>query len=379
MFIIDKYNVKTLDDIIFHKKIYENLVIGYEHTNRYHTNDEFNKIIISKNYNLLNNKPNIYKNYYSMPNLLIHGQSGSGKHTLIRLLLNDIFDETIDETFIETYNIKGYGNAVVDVNIEQSKYHLIFEPNNSGLDKYIILEIIKDYATKKIINSNFPFRIVLINNIDNLNYNSQTSLRCIMEKYSNTCRFILCCNQITKIIDPIKSRCIDIRLKLPNKDELIDFIYKIILSEQKILSNKKIENIIRIGENNIKKTLWTLQMSLYGIKNLSLSWSDSINILLKIMYDFKTSGKDILNEKIILITRNILYNIFTTNISSINILYDIVNKIMYSDQFNIKLNYQILQLAADVEYRLNMGKRSTIHLDYFLCSVYECIYNFYHV
>ena len=377
MFILDTYNINTLDDVVFNKKIYNNLIIGFDYQNRYHTNAELDDIQENNKIHLINYKPKIYNLYNILPNLLIHGQAGSGKKTLIHLLLNDIFDESINDIFNETYFIKGYGNAVVEVILEQSKYHLIFEPNNSGLDKYIILEIIKDYATKKIINDNFPFRVVLIKNVDNLNYNAQSSLRTIIEKYHKTCRFILCCNQITKIIDSIKSRCFEVRIRLQSKDELINYIYNILIRENRLLSHKKIINIVNMGELNIKKTLWLIQIALYNIKNLNLSWEDTINSLIHIMCTFKNT-KNIINKSIILTTRQILYNIFTTNITSISILNHIINKIIDCNQFDINVIYQILQIASEIDNRLIYGKRSTIHLDYFLCSIYGCIYNYYY-
>jgi replication factor C subunit 3/5 len=385
MFLIDKYNIEKIDDIILHKEIYNKLIIGSNPKNRFHNLAELNKIIETKKYSDIERfdcaKPSIYQNYESMPNLLIHGPPGCGKHTLIRLLLNDIFDNSINNTFIETYYIRGYGNAVVDVDIEQSKYHLIIEPNNTGLDKYLIQEIVKEYAKKKIINvsyNQFPFRIVLINNIDNLNYYGQTSLRCTMERYHKTCRFILCGSQISKIIDPIKSRCLDIRVPSPSNNEMTDLTYHILLSEKRLLSHKKIINIVNEGNGNIKKTLWLLQMSLYGIDNFELSWEKSIDKLIELMIGFKNNKVTVLNERLIPITRNILYNIFTTNIPGIEILHQIIKKIIISKEFDTDLLSKLLVLISDTETRLNRGKRSIIHLDNCMCNIYKTIYLYYH-
>jgi replication factor C subunit 3/5 len=386
MFTIDKYNVNSLDDVIIHKDIYKKLIIGYDIKNRLYDINKLDKLIESKSYNLLEeyheSKPAIYDNYNELPNLLIHGSPGCGKHTLIKLLLRDIFDDSINNTFIETYYIKGYGNTVVDVEIEQSRYHLIIEPNNTGFDKYLIQEIVKEYAKKKIINkahNKYPFRIVVINNIDNLNYYAQTSLRCTMEKYHKTCRFILCGNQISKIIDPIKSRCLDVRIPAPTNDELSYIIYKILINENKIPPKNKINSIIEHSNRNIKQLLWILDMSLYGITDFELLWKKSLDKLIEIMICLKEKNvTSILNESLIVITRTILYNIFTTNIPSIDILNEIIQKIIISNKFNTSLIYDILQHASDTEVRLNKGNRCIIHLDAFICKIYKLIYDFYH-
>lgn len=385
MFYIDKYNVNTLDDIIIHKDIYNKLVIGSNYKNRLPNLKELQNIIDNKNYldiiRFHSSKSDIYKNYDNMPNLLIHGPSGSGKHTLIRLLLSDIFDNSINDTFLETYYIKGYGNSVIDINIEQSKYHIIIEPNNTGLDKYLIQEIVKEYAKKKIINisyNKYPFRVVLINNVDNLHYYAQTSLRCTMEKYNKTCRFILCCNQTSKIIDPIKSRCLDIRIPAPTYNDMNSLLYHILLNENKLLSKNKIDSIIKKGDFNIKKTLWILNMTVFNIKDQELSWIKSLDVLIENMINIKNKNF-ILNETLIITTRNILYNIFTTNISPIDILTEIINKIIDSKEFHNDLLYIIFQLSSETENRLNRGKRSIIHLDAYMCKIYYNIYKFYNI
>jgi len=384
MFLSDKYNIKDVDDIILHKEIYNKVVIGSNMKNRFIDLNKLDNIIMEKKYLEIDEfdqtKPEIYKTYETMPNLLIHGSAGCGKHTLIRLLLNDIYDSTINDTFIETYYIKGYGNSTIDVSIEQSKYHLIIEPNNTALDKYLIQEVVKEYAKKKIINvsyNKFPFRIVLINNIDNLNYLGQTSLRCTMERYHKTCRFILCGNHISKIIDPIKSRCLDIRIPSSNNIEMTDLLYHILLCEKKLISHNKIINIVNEGNGNIKKTLWILQMSLYKITDFELSWEKSLNKLIELMLDFKNKNISVLNEKLIPITRNILYNIFTTNIPSIEILHKLIDKIIISKYFDTKLLSKILLIFSDTEIRLNRGKRSIIHLDNCMCKIYKTIYEYY--
>jgi hypothetical protein len=119
-------------------------------------------------------------------------------------------------------------------------------------------------------------------------------------------------------------------------------------------------------------------MSLYGIKDFELSWKKSLDKLIEIMIEFKKPKITILNEKLITTTRTILYNIFTTNILGIDILQEIINKIIYSNQFETNLLYIILQLCSETETRLNKGKRTIIHLDTFMCKIYQHIYNYYH-
>jgi replication factor C subunit 3/5 len=384
MFLIDKYKINKIDDIIIHKSIYNKLVIGSILENTIKNPNEIDEIIQTKNYELLNkfhySKPSIYSNYERMTNLFIHGPPGCGKHTLIKLLLIDIFDESIENTFVEMCNIKGYGNKAIPIEIVKSKYHLVIEPNNTGFDKYLIQEIAKEYAEQKLINmgyQKFPFKVILINNVDNLNIYAQASLRCTMEKYYKTCRFILCGTQTSKVMEPLTSRCLNIRIPAPSNEEMTQLIYHILLSENKLLKKSTIAEIVLHGQSNIKTTLWTLQMYLYKITNFELGWKKSLNQLVEFAIEFKKSKPSILTDKLIPKTRNILYDVFTTTIPGIEILYEIIQQIITSQQFDNKLLDQIIQISSDVESRLNKGKRSIIHLDYFMCKVYQTIYIFY--
>ena len=76
--------------------------------------------------------------FKKLPNILIHGHTGSGKKTLVKMLLKEIYGDQVENLKQETYTIYGYGNSDSEVTVTQSNYHMIIEPNNSGIDKYII-------------------------------------------------------------------------------------------------------------------------------------------------------------------------------------------------------------------------------------------------
>ena len=88
MFLIDKYNIENIDDIILHKDIYSKLIIGTDYKNRLYDLNKLDEIIKTKSYDQIDkfhfSKSNIYKNYETMPNLLIHGPPGCGKHTVVK-------------------------------------------------------------------------------------------------------------------------------------------------------------------------------------------------------------------------------------------------------------------------------------------------------
>lgn len=125
-----------------------------------------------------------------------------------------------------------------------SNYHIEMAPGDAGLnDRYVIQDVIKEMASSKNIatvgmqkdksgnndddNNNAKntkkkadYKVVVLVEVDKLTRQAQAALRRTMEKYSASCRLILCCNNPSKVIDPVRSRCLGIRVAAPNVDEV---------------------------------------------------------------------------------------------------------------------------------------------------------------
>lgn len=71
--------------------------------------------------------------------------------------------------------------------------------------------------------------VLVLNEVDKLSREAQHSLRRTMEKYSSSCRLILCCNSSSKVTDAVRSRCLNIRVNAPTQEEVSLFILIIFL------------------------------------------------------------------------------------------------------------------------------------------------------
>jgi hypothetical protein len=86
------------------------------------------------------------------------------------MLLEELYDETVHNIKEVKYTVVGYGNSKTKVDIKQSNYHIIVEPNNNGFDKYLIQEIVQEYARRQMLNifrTKKKFKIVLVDTVDN--------------------------------------------------------------------------------------------------------------------------------------------------------------------------------------------------------------------
>lgn len=327
MFLVDKYAPKTIEDIKINRDIYDHLKIMSE--------DE------------------------SIPHIIFYGQNGSGKKTAVRLFLEMLYDSTVNNAPEVSYQVSGSGNNVTEVLVKQSNYHIEIRPFNTNFDRYLVQEIIKEYAQRVPLNiflTSRNFKTVVINNVDNLLYYAQMSLRRTMEKYSNTCRFVMWCESLSRVIEPLRSRCVCINIKSPSNDDMFEKIYKISVNENIKLSLDQYVHIINKARGNIRVALWCLDMIKY-CDNDKTSYEKAINIILSIILKRNISD--------LLYVRELIYKIIRTNINGTIIIRDLMDKLCLLD-VNIYKKAQITNIAAKYEYNLIKGRHEIFHIEAFV-------------
>lgn len=306
----------------------------------------------------------------SMPHMMFTGPKGSGKKTLANLFLKKMYGDDVNDLKTITYEINGNCNKVIDIEIQQSNYHIIITPNNNNFDKYVIQTIIKKYAKLKsfdFFKKRHNFRVIFITNLDSLPYYAQTSLRRTMEKYSKKCRFILCTDSLTKIIDPLISRCMVINLSKPTEKELHKFIDNILSKEKIMLSKANIKDIIGCSDCNIKKILWVLETFFIRIKLLKynnyadeplekLNEKDRINLITDIVCKENiVCGKKDFDGLLKCKPEDFCYELFkfieseTLNITYNKKIEHIVQLLLEINYEHIKNNIWTLNVANDIK------------------------------
>jgi replication factor C subunit 3/5 len=366
MFLIDKYKINSLQDITYHKDIYEKLLTP----EKYYLNSNFKFDNMNINDNNIDEQINKLKinNFKNFSNLLIYGPECSGKKTLVKLLLKSMYNSEI-KTRTEKYVITNYGNTNVTIEVQQSNYHIEIYPTNKGIDKYIIQDIIGQYIkynSMSLFLNDMKYRIVVINNIQNLSYYAQASLRRMMEKYVKYCRFIIIGNQISKIIEPLKSRCIPIKIRAPNIYEIFETLFNISQNENININLKNLYMICYNSERNIKKAIMMLDMynELEEINYID-NWRECINELVKLIF---TINPNTITQDTYDNINEYLYKIYITTIPVDKILKELLNQILNNIKNNI-IAYDIVELAVKYDYRITNGKRSNNHLEGFIYNI----------
>ena len=152
MFLVDKfYNDSSY--INYHNKIIDKILNSFDIHKQINSNcKSLVKLPNNELVNVINNLNCTNWQYSNFMHLIVYGNISSGKEYLINNLLCKIYGKAGIELKEVEYTVTGYSNTKTKIMIKQSKHHIIIEPNTNGFDKYLIQDIIQDYAKSELLN-----------------------------------------------------------------------------------------------------------------------------------------------------------------------------------------------------------------------------------
>jgi DNA polymerase III delta prime subunit len=163
-----------------------------------------------------------------VPHLLLYGKAGTGKTTLAKLIVNSI----------------------------ECDYIIINASDENNVDT--VRNKVKNFASSMGFK---PFKIIIMDEFDYMTPNAQAILRNLMETFSKHCRFILTCNYVEKVIEPIQSRCQSFQIVPPTKKDVAIQMSKILKSENIEFDVKDLVPIIDSAYPDIRKVINTCQLN----------------------------------------------------------------------------------------------------------------------
>jgi len=305
--------------------------------------------------------------YEDIPHVIISGPPGAGKKTLVKFFLEALYDSGVNILRKNLYNVNG-SSTKKEIEIMQSDYHIVIEPTNTNHDKYILQEIIKQYAIHKpfeIFKTKRKFKTIVIYNIDNLANNSQAALRRTMEIYAKTCRFVMVCNNLSKLFEPLRSRCRIFCAPLPTPYDISNVVTNISILENIKISASDVEYILKNCGDNLKIAIWLLDTKRLNSSSL-ITLDEAFETVVDLIMNSPQNKNmvKVFDDEI----RPHIYNILITNIKGSEIisnLMDLLIRRINDDNINSK----IIRYASEAEYNLIHGRRDIIHIDYFVSGV----------
>ena len=176
----------------------------------------------------------LLKNQQEMPHLLFSGSAGVGKTTMALCISQEIL-----------------GNKWKDYTLELNA------SDERGIN--MVRERVKKFSRFAGLDTEIPFKIIILDEADEMTSDAQTALRRIIEDTAKFCRFILIANNISKIINPIQSRCAVFKFSQIDEKEIISHLKSVLKKEKGKADEKGLNEIAEYACGDLRHAINLLQ------------------------------------------------------------------------------------------------------------------------
>jgi replication factor C small subunit len=281
----------------------------------------------------------LIKDPTDMPHLMFSGSAGVGKTTTALCLSREILKKN--------YNL----NSVLELNASDER----------GID--MVREKVKKFS-KWSGFADIPFKIIILDEADEMTSAAQTALRRTIEDAAKICRFILIANNVSKIIEPLQSRCAAFKFTTVSEEDVITRLEEIAKKEKVKADKKGLKEIYEYTEGDLRHAINLMQAtaSLGGITeenvkaSAGLTKTSDVDEVLKIALSGKVTEA---REKMIELIK-------VYGMSESDFLKYINSAVFKSKHTNLS---DILQVIAKYDYRILVGANSEIQLSAMLAEL----------
>ncbi|KAE9986331.1 hypothetical protein EG327_004378 [Venturia inaequalis] len=185
----------------------------------------------------------------NLPHMLFYGPPGTGKTSTILALAKELYGpELIGSRVLELNASDERGISIVRDKVKNFARQQLSNPPSGPAG----VEYRKRYPVP-------PFKIIILDEADSMTQDAQSALRRTMETYSKITRFCLVCNYVTRIIDPLASRCSKFRFKSLDKENAGQRLKDIAELEHVALGEGTVDALVRCSDGDLRKAITFLQ------------------------------------------------------------------------------------------------------------------------
>ena len=311
----EKYRPATLDDIVNQKEIVERL----------------KSFVQARN----------------IPHCIFAGPPGTGKTTAALCLAHDLYGE-------------GYREYLMELNASDER----------GIN--VVRETVKTFARTRSIGE-VAFKILILDEADNMTDDAQQALRRTMERYTETARFILIANYSGKIIEPIQSRCAPFRFTYLPREDMVNRVRHICKEEKLKIMEDGIDAILEVSEGDLRRTINILQAAASIGKPIDAETVYSV-IGRANPYDVREMLKLAINGDFIGSRNKLRELILKYGLAGSDIIKQVHLEIF---RLNIpeKWKVKLADVVGEIDFRLIQGSSEEIQLSALLAKLSEAGYD----
>ena len=281
----------------------------------------------------------LLKNIAEMPHLMFSGSAGVGKTTTALCLAREILGDY-------------WKDHTLELNASDER----------GIN--MVRDRVKKFARFAGLDTKIPFKLIILDEADEMTADAQTALRRIIEDTAGYCRFIMIANNISKIIEPLQSRCAVFKFTRIHEDDIISHLEEICKKEKIKFDKNGLETIHDYSEGDMRHAINILQATAsLGIVNESnvkaasgLTKTNDVGEILNLAIAGKLSG-----------ARNKMIELIKVYGMSESDFLKYLNEYAYK----IKTTHlsEILESIAKYDYRLIIGANPEIQLSALLAEL----------
>ena len=281
----------------------------------------------------------LFKNPSELPHLLFSGSAGVGKTTAALCITKEILGDV-------------WKDYTLELNASDER----------GIN--MVRERVKKFSRYAGLDGRIPFKIIILDEADEMTSDAQTALRRIVEDTAKYCRFIFIANNISKIIAPIQSRCAVFKFTTISEQEVISYLKEICKKENVKFDEKGLETINSYAEGDLRHSINMLQAtaSLGAVnesnvkKTAGLTKTKDAGQVLKLALAGKITE-----------ARNKMIELIKVYGMSESDFLKYMNRESYKIK-NVKLS-EILEIIAKYDYRVIVGANPEIQLSALLAEL----------